>query len=58
MISFTDIVEAFNMINEAKNSGLSAMEATILICYIVKDLLIVSAVLGTIIWFKIKKEKK
>ena len=46
------------MVNEAKNSGLSGLEATVLILYIVKDLLIVSAVLGTIIWFKLRKEKK
>ena len=58
MISFTDIIEAFNMVNEAKNSGLSGLEATVLILYIVKDLLIVSAVLGTIIWFKLRKERK
>jgi len=58
MISFTDIVEAFNMVKEAKNSGLSGLEATVLICYIVKDLLIVSAVLGTIIWFKLNKRSQ
>ena len=58
MISFTDIIEAFNMVTKAKNSGLSALEATVLLCYIVKDLLIVSAVLGTIIWFKLNKRSK
>jgi hypothetical protein len=58
MISFTDIIEAFNMVNEAKNSGLSTLEATVLLCYVAKDLLIVSAVLGTIIWFKLKKGNK
>ena len=58
MISFTDIVEAFNMVTEAKNSGMSGLEATILICYIVKDLLIVSAVLSTIIWFKLNKRSQ
>ena len=57
MISFTDIIEAFNMINQAKNSGLSTLEATVLLCYVAKDLLIVSAVLGTIIWFKLRKER-
>lgn len=58
MISFTDIVEALGMLKEAKNAGLSGLEATILICYIVKDLLIVSAIIGLIVWFKQIKEMK
>lgn len=58
MISFTDIVEAFNMVKETKNSGLSGLEFTVMICYMIKDLLIVSAVIGTIVWFKLNKESK
>tara|TARA_Y100000034_G_C6644685_1_gene281958 strand:+ start:87 stop:266 length:180 start_codon:yes stop_codon:yes gene_type:complete len=52
VISFTDIMEAFSMLKESKNAGLSTLEAIIMICYIIKDLLIVGGVLGTIIWFK------
>jgi hypothetical protein len=52
MVSFTDMVEAFNMLKESKNSGLSPLEAVVMISYIIKDLLIVAGVLWVIVWFK------
>ena len=52
MVSFTDIVEAFNMLKESKNSGLSPLEAVVMISYVLKDLLIVAGILWVIVWFK------
>jgi uncharacterized membrane protein HdeD (DUF308 family) len=56
MVSFTDIVEAFNMLKESKNSGLSPLEAAVMISYVLKDLLIVAGILRVIVWFKQVKE--
>jgi|TARA_Y100000310_G_scaffold114226_1_gene112731 hypothetical protein len=56
MVSFTDMVEAFNMLKESKNSGLTPLEATVMISYVLKDLLIVAAILRVVIWFKQIKE--
>jgi hypothetical protein len=50
----TDLVEAINMIKSAKSADLSGWEAIVMIMFIVKDLLIIGGILGTIIWF-IKK---
>ena len=50
----TDLVEAINMIKSAKSADLSGWEAIVMIMFIVKDLLIMGGILGTIIWF-IKK---
>ena len=47
----TDLIEAIGMLKEAKSSGLSMWEAITLILFIVKDLLIVGGILGTIIWY-------
>ena len=47
----TDLVEAINMIKSAKSAGLSGWEAIVMIMFIIKDLLIIGAILGTIIWF-------
>ena len=52
MIDLTDLVKAYDMLKESKNAGLSTGEAVIMISYIVKDLLIVGGILGTIIWFR------
>ena len=52
MVSFTDMVEAFNMLKESKNSGLSPLEAVVMISYVLKDLLIVAGILWVIVWFK------
>ena len=51
----TDLVEAIGLLKEAKSAGLSVWEAVIMILFIVKDLLIVGGILGTIIWFKKNK---
>jgi len=56
MIDFTDLVEAYNMLKESKAAELSTKETIIMISYIIKDLLIVGGILGTIIWFR--KNKK
>ena len=46
----TDLIEALGMLKEAKNAGLSMWEAIIIILFILKDLLIVGGILGTIVW--------
>ena len=58
MLSLTDLIEAFSMLKESRNSGLSTLEAIIMISYNIKDLLIVGGILGTIIWFKKNREYK
>ena len=57
MVSFTDMVEAFNMVKESKNSGLTPLEAAVMISYVLKDLLIVAGILRVIVWFKQIKEE-
>ena len=57
MVSFTDMVEAFNMLKESKNSGLTPLEAAVMISYVLKDLLIVAGILRVIVWFKQVKEE-
>ena len=57
MISLTDLIEAFNMLKESKNSGLSSLEAIVMISYIIKDLLIVGGILAVIVWFKKQTSK-
>ena len=47
----TDLVEAINMIKSAKSADLSGWEAIVMIMFIVKDLLIMGGILGTIIWY-------
>ena len=51
MISLTDMIEAYNMLKESKSAGLSPLEATVMISYIVKDLLIIGGILGIVVWF-------
>ena len=46
----TDLIEAISMLKEAKNAGLSMWEAIIIILFVLKDLLIVGGILGTIVW--------
>ena len=46
----TDLIEAIGMLKEAKSAGLSMWEAIIIILFVLKDLLIVGGILGTIIW--------
>ena len=47
----TDLVEAIGMLKDAKNSGLQMWEAITLFAFILKDVLIVGGILGTIIWY-------
>ena len=49
---FTDLIEGLALLNEAKSSGLSMWEAITLFAFILKDVLIVGGILGTIIWFR------
>ena len=46
----TDFIEALSMLKEAKSAGLSMWEAIIMILFVLKDLLIVGGILGTIVW--------
>ena len=46
----TDLIEAIGMLKEAKSAGLSMWEAVIVILFILKDLIIVGGILGTIVW--------
>ena len=39
------------MLKEAKSAGLSMWEAITLFAFILKDILIVGGILGTIIWY-------
>ena len=47
----TDLIEAIGMLKEAKSAGLSMWEAITLILFVVKDIVIVGGILGTIIWY-------
>ena len=48
---FTDLIEGLALLKEAKSSGLSMWEAITLFAFILKDILIVGGILGTIIWY-------
>ena len=48
---FTDIIGAYENIKTAKASGLDLWEGIFLGLFILKDLLIVGGILGTIIWY-------
>ena len=56
LAQLTDLVEAIQLLKEAKSAGLSAWEGIIMILFILKDVAIVGGILGTIIWY-IKKGK-
>ena len=47
----TDILEAIEMLKTAKSAGLSVWESIVIILFILKDILIVGGILGTIIWY-------
>ena len=53
---FSDIIKAYEMLVTAKSSGLNLWEAIIMILFILKDIVIVGGILGTIIWY-IKRKK-
>ena len=48
---FVDLVKAINLLNTARSSGLSVWEAVVMILFILKDIVIVGGILGTIIWY-------
>ena len=47
----TDILKAYQMLQTSKSAGLDFWEGFILILFILKDILIVGGILGTIIWY-------
>ena len=47
----TDIIGAYQKIKVAKGAGLDIWEAVVMILFILKDILIVGGILGTIIWY-------
>ena len=51
LAQLTDIIKAYDMIATAKSSGLDFWEGLILILFILKDVVIVGGILGTIIWY-------
>ena len=52
----TDIIGAYEKIKTAKSAGLDLWEGLILVLFVLKDLLIVGGILGTIVWY-IKRKK-
>ena len=48
---FSDMIKAYEMLVTAKSSGLDLWEGIILVLFILKDLLKVGGILGTIIWY-------
>ena len=52
---FSDIIKAYEMLVTAKSSGLNLWEAIIMILFILKDIVIVGGILGTIIWYVKRK---
>ena len=52
----TDLVEAIGILKDAKNSGLQMWETITLFAFILKDVLIVGGILGTIIWYVKRKD--
>ena len=47
----TDLIKAYEMIITAKSAGLDFWEGLILILFILKDVVIVGGILGTIVWY-------
>ena len=52
---FSDLIKAYEMVITAKSSGLNLWEAIIMILFILKDIVIVGGILGTIIWYVKRK---
>ena len=48
---FTDLIEGLALLREARSSGLGVWEGIIMILFILKDIVIVGGILGTIIWY-------
>ena len=51
LAQLTDIIGAYQKIKVAKGAGLDLWEGIILILFILKDIVIVGGILGTIIWY-------
>ena len=51
LAQFSDMIKAYEMIMTAKSSGLDFWEGVILVLFILKDIVIVGGILGTIIWY-------
>ena len=51
LAQLTDIIGAYQKIKVAKGAGLDLWEGIFLGLFILKDLLIVGGILGTIIWY-------
>ena len=51
LAQLTDIIGAYEKIKVAKSAGLDLWEGLILILFILKDIAIVSGILGTFIWY-------
>ena len=51
LAQFSDMIKAYEMIITAKSSGLDFWEGVILVLFILKDIVIVGGILGTIIWY-------
>ena len=51
LAQLTDLIKAYEMIITAKSAGLDFWEGFILILFILKDVVIVGGILGTIIWY-------
>ena len=58
LAQFSDIVKAYEMIVTAKTAGLDFWEGVILVLFILKDIVIVGGILGTIIWYVKGKNAK
>ena len=56
LAQLTDLVEAIQLLKEAKSAGLSVWEGIIMILFILKDIVIVGGILGVIVWY-IKKRR-
>ena len=55
---FTDIIGAYEKIKVAKTAGLDFWEGIMLALFILKDIVIVGGILGTIIWYIKRKDVK
>ena len=55
---FTDLIEGLALLKEARSSGLSVWEAIVMILFILKDIVIVGGILGTIIWYIKRRDGK
>ena len=51
LAQFSDLIKSYEMIITAKSGGLDFWEGVILVLFILKDIVIVGGILGTIIWY-------